>query len=313
MRKGVAGLAFDPESSGIWARNMGHYFDTLRELVLHWSAMLKPAHGVDQPRIHYWDVFDHSLQTVKAVEFILREREIDFAGEAVLEMVPWTDDLETHFNGEIGSGSTRRTLLKLAALLHDIAKPQTKEIDETGRARFLGHPQDGAALATMILERLRFSSREIKQVELMIKYHLRPTQMTHKESPSKRAIYRYFRDTGKTGIDILFLSLADHLATRGPELHLSQWRDHCRMVAYVLEEHSEEEKISPLPKLIDGHDIIDRFGVPPGPKVGKLLEAVREARAAGEIRSRQEALEYIENIMEEEGESQFKEDNRGEA
>ncbi len=274
---------------------------------------LKQARGVEQPHIHVWDVFTHSLQTVKTVEFILRENELDFAGEEVREAVPWSEDLQLHFNRETGNGSNRKALLKLAALLHDIAKPQTREIDETGRARFLGHPQDGAEIAAVILERLRFSSREIKLVELLVKYHLRPTQMTHEDMPSQRAIYRYFKDTGETGIDILFLSLADHLATRGPGLDLDQWREHCRMVEYVLEKHAEEDSLSGPPKLIDGHDIINIFKLIPGPEVGNLLEAVREARAAGEINTREEALEFVKDTLDKESGNQLKEDTRGEA
>jgi len=54
-------------------------------------------------------------------------------------MVPWSVKLDEHFNTEVSNGSTRRLMLKLAALLHDIAKPQTKAIDSSGRMRFLGH------------------------------------------------------------------------------------------------------------------------------------------------------------------------------
>ena len=274
---------------------------------------LKQARGVEQPHIHVWDVFEHSLQTVKAAEFILRESEIDFAGAKVLDMVPWTEELKEHFSQVIGNGSTRRSLLKLAALLHDIAKPQTREIDESGRARFLGHPQEGADMAESIMERLRFSSREIKLVALLIKYHLRPTQMTHEDLPSNRAIYRYFRDTGESGIDILYLSLADHLATRGPGLELIQWREHCQMVRHILEKHGESEKITPPLKLIDGNDIINLFKISPGPRVGTLLEAVREARATGEISTRQEAVEFIKKTLDEEGYHQSGKDTKGEA
>jgi poly(A) polymerase len=274
---------------------------------------LKQARGVDQPHIHVWDVLDHSLETIKAVEFILRENKVNFAGAEVLAAVPWTEELQEHFNQVIGSGSTRRSLLKLAALLHDIAKPQTKEIDETGRARFLGHPQEGADMAASIMERLRFSTREIKLVTLLVKYHLRPTQMTHEGLPSTRAIYRYFRDTGDTGIDILFLSLADHLATRGPELDLAPWREHCRMVRYVLQKHAERESLSPMTKLLDGHDIINLFKLSPGPQVGKLLEAIKEAQATGEINSRQEAVNLVKKTLDEESYNQSGEETRGEA
>ena len=104
---------------------------------------MAPAKGVDQPKAHVWDVFDHSIQTVRAVEFILGETRLDYVSKEILAPVPWSVDLKHHFDTEVSSGSTRRSLLKLAALLHDIAKPATKTIDETGRARFLGHPQDG--------------------------------------------------------------------------------------------------------------------------------------------------------------------------
>jgi len=258
---------------------------------------LVPARGVDQPRVHVWDVFDHSVQTVAALEFLLREATWEYAGEEILAPVPWSAGLSRHFDQEISSGSTRRSLLKLAALLHDIAKPQTKTLDDDGRARFLGHQQEGAATADTIMERLRFSNREIKLVELLVTYHMRPTQMSHEGVPTSRAIYRYFRDTGEAGIDLLFLCLADHLATRGPSLDLRQWQEHTQMTEYVLARHFEEESLSAPPRLIDGHDVINVFRLSPGPKIGELLEALREAQAAGEVTTRQQALDYIKHLL----------------
>jgi poly(A) polymerase len=126
---------------------------------------------------------------------------------------------------------------------------------------------------------------------------LRPTQIG--EPPSHRAIYRYFRDTGDAGIDILYLSLADHLATRGPELIPENWRLHTGNVRYVLEEHFKRESVATPPKLIDGNDLMNVFGLAPGPRLGELLEAVREAQAAGELTTRQEALDYIHNALNE--------------
>ncbi|OGO44362.1 MAG: hypothetical protein A2Z05_08345 [Chloroflexi bacterium RBG_16_60_22] len=254
---------------------------------------LAPARGVAQPRIHVWDVFEHSIQTVAAVEFLLRETPLDFAGEAVLAPVPWSDEIKEHFDREIGHGSTGWSLLKLAALLHDIAKPQTRTLDDDGRARFLGHPLEGAAAAAAIMERLRFSNREIKLVELLIKYHLRPLQMSHEATPTRRAIYRYFRDTGEAGIDILFLCLADHLATRGPGLDMDQWQGHARLTDFILASRAGEEGLVTPPRLLDGHDVMKELGLDPGPKVGELLEALRETQAAGEVTTRQQAIDYI--------------------
>lgn len=254
---------------------------------------LAQSKGVAQPKEHFWDVFEHTIQTVIAVDFLLRQGKCPYAGEKVLAAAPWSATLAQHFESEVSSGSNRRILLKLAALLHDSAKPQAKAIDARGRVRFLGHAQEGATIAANILERLRFSSKEIKLVELMVRYHLRPTQMSNEGLPSNKAIYRYFRDTGDAGIDILFLSLADHLATRGPKLTLTYWQEHTKVVEYVLAQRFQQESLVVPPKLVDGHDLINIFGLSPGPRIGELLEAVREAQASGELKTREEALAYI--------------------
>jgi poly(A) polymerase len=163
-------------------------------------------------------------------------------------------------------------------------------VGEDGRTHFIGHARLGAEIASGVLERLRFSGREIKLVEVMIKEHLRPTQLSNEGLPTHRAIYRFFRDTGEAGTDILFLNLADHLATRGPELDLAGWREHTRTTEYVLAEHQAQERLVAPVKLIDGHDLISVFGLSPGPKIGTILELVKEAQASGEIATREEAL-----------------------
>ncbi len=252
--------------------------------------------GVEQPEEHAWDVFNHSLQTVGALEFVLRESPWDYAGKKVLDAVPWSDEVEKRFDREISSGSTARSMLKLAVLLHDIAKPQTKTI-EGDRTRFLGHADIGAETAAAIMERLRFSNREIQLVALLIKYHLRPTQMSNQGMPTDRAIYRYFRATGEAGIDLLYLCLADHLAARASALDLTLWREHCRLTEYVLEKHRNEANLSAPPKIFDGNDIIREFGLQPGPKVGELLEELHEAQAAGEVATREQAEAYIRKLL----------------
>jgi hypothetical protein len=127
--------------------------------------------------------------------------------------------------------------------------------------------------------------------------------MSHEGMPTPRAVYRFFRDTGESGIDILFLSLADHLAARGPVLDSQQWQEHARVTDFVLNRHFEEAGLSRPPKLIDGHDIMKTYGLAPGPVVGELLEAVREAQAAGEVTEKAEALHYIARWLENAGNS----------
>jgi poly(A) polymerase len=268
------------------------YLDTLG-LLLALIPELADGKGVEQPTAHFWDVFDHSLQTVAAIEFLIRESEWEYSNDAMLSTAPWSDMIEKHLSEEVSSGSNHKVLLKFAGLFHDIAKPMTKSIDDTGRARFLGQPNHGAVVTADILERLRFSNREIRLVESLVYYHLRPVQMANEEFPTQRAIYRYFRDAGEAGIDILFLALADYLATRGPLVSMEEWKRHCKLINYILAEHDKQQaKILPV-KLIDGHDIMDALGLAPGPLVGELLAMVKEAHISGELNTREEALALV--------------------
>jgi len=268
------------------------YLDKLG-LLLALIPELAESKGVEQPTVHFWDVFEHSLQTVAAIEFLIRESDWEYSNDDMLSTAPWSDMIDRHLSQEVSSGSNHKVLLKLAGLFHDIAKPMTKSIDDTGRARFLGHTKQGAAMTANILERLRFSNREIRLVESLVYHHLRPVQMAHEEFPTQRAIYRYFRDTGEAGIDILILALADYLASRGPLVSMEEWGKNCQLINYILAEHDKQQvKILPV-KLIDGHDIMKNFDLAPGPLIGKLLAIVNEAHASGELSTKEEALALI--------------------
>ena len=256
-----------------------------------------PSVGLEQHDEHQWNVFEHSARSAAAFDFLLKRDAWPYAGESVLDDVPWNTRLKMHFEKHLSPVSTHRELGKLAALLHDVAKPQTRTISNSGRLRFYGHPQQGAAVAESIMERLRFSSRENKLVSTVIRYHLRPVQMSHgDEMPSRRAVYRFVRDLGTAAEDTLFFSLADHLATRGENLDLTNWRHHANIVAYVLAEASRTEMASPR-KLLDGYDLQRQFGLHPGPALGEILDELREAQATGEIASRDEAIAYTKELI----------------
>lgn len=271
----------------------------LDELGLLLAVVPELAHtkGVEQPTVHFWDVFEHSLQTVAAMEFLMRESRWEYDKEDMLALAPWSDAIDNHLSQQVSTGSSHRVLLKLAALLHDVAKPETKTVDDTGRARFLGHTKRGAVMTADILARLRFSNREIRVVEGLVYHHLRPVQMADGQLPTQRAIYRYFRDTGEIGIDVLLLALADYLASRGPLASMEEWNSHCLVTNYILAEHEKQQaKILPM-KLLDGHDIMRVFGLAPGPLIGRLLSRVHEAQASGELNTREEALALIRNEL----------------
>ncbi len=272
------------------------YMDDLG-LLTNLIPELAETKGIEQPKEHQWDVFNHSVRVIDAIDFILRKGNWQYASIGVLDYINWSSELAEHFGFKVSSGSNRRLLLKLSALLHDIAKPQAKMINTQGRIRFLGHPKQGASIATSILERLRFSTREAKLVAAIVYHHLRPVQTSRDESPTNRAIYRYFRDTDDVAIDVLFFSLADHLATRGVDLNMAGWRWHSNLVNYILDQHKKQRSVIKPPKLINGHDLMRNLNLKSGPEVGRLLEAIREAHACGEINTKDEALVYAHNLL----------------
>ena len=254
--------------------------------------------GVEQPKEHYWDVFDHAIETVSALDFMLDDEEPSDERAASFHTALWDalsfqPSLKSHFAQELNQGRSRTALLKLAGLLHDVAKPETRAPDDTGRIRFFGHAERGAETAATVLRRLRFSRRETELVALMVEEHLRPGQLSHEGPPSRRAVFRYFRDTGDAAESILLLSLADHLAARGPRLRIEGWRRNVAYIAHVLARRDEQVAIVRPSRLLTGNDIMATLDIGPGPEIGRLLTALEEARACGEVASRDEALAFI--------------------
>ncbi|MBI3953831.1 MAG: HD domain-containing protein [Chloroflexi bacterium] len=257
---------------------------------------LEPARGVGQPPEHYWDVFEHLLHTVEAAGVVLGEAPPAWISLQALEPLPRPPELSGYFEGSWG-GVPRATLLKLAALLHDVAKPETRAPDQRGRIRFLGHPDLGADRAEACLERLRFSRAAIQLACALVRHHLRPTQMSHQVIPSDRAVYRYFRDLGEAAVPALYLSCADWLATRGPNLELEPWRAYLWRMAHVLGQYLHRpERVAP-PRLVDGNDLMAAFDLKPGPLIGRLLAAVQEAQGGGAVATRAEALEVAARAL----------------
>ena len=268
-------------------------------MLQHIVPELMEAKGVDQPRAHYWDVWGHSLHTVEAAEGVTGGHQ----NSPVFSCVPWTPESEAYFAEVVSDGHTRRTILKLAALFHDIAKPRTKTLEPDGRTRFFGHSEKGAVMAEERLRSLRLSSRGVSMVSRMVEHHLRPAGMSpasdgnRGEWPTNRAIYRYFRDVGDVALDTLYLCLADYLGAKGPELAHPEWLDHARMISHVLDTGSQEPVSVATPRLVNGRDLMSRFGLPPGPHIGSLLATIEEARAAGEIETQEQALELAAVIL----------------
>ncbi len=267
--------------------------------------------GVEQGPPHVWDVYEHTLRVVAALERFLEgatepgveDEARDLPprwAEVAGAMAPWRERLEARWAEEVAVGHPRRALLLLGALLHDIGKPATRSVDPDGRVRFIGHEAVGAEWAARRLEALRFSNDEIEEVETLVRHHMRPHAMA-RGKPTPRAIYRFFRDVGESGVDLALLALADTLAVWGPTLTEAIWAPRLQLARVLWQAFFEapDRFVRPIP-LIRGEDLL-ALGVPEGPQIGRILEAIREAQAAGEVTTREEALTLARRLMDESG------------
>lgn len=242
-----------------------------------------PMRATSQPEPHRFDVWEHSLRALEAMDGLL---------DRLDGLAPWHDLLQGHLDEDLGDGLTRRESLKLAALLHDVAKPETRVLAE-GRVRFIGHDSRGAARALEVARRFRLSGRAASVLERLVRHHLRLMHLGQAGGVTRRARYRFFRDLGEEARDLVLLALADAAAVRGLS-PFDVWTGPAGSIPRELMEGLGEDAASAqLPPLVRGEDVMEAFGLAPGPEVGRLLARAREAQALGLATTRDEALAYL--------------------
>ncbi len=275
---------------------------------------LRGLKGVEQRPPHVHDVWEHSLSVVSHLENIFLalapaydpEKNADlFSGLLIHRLGRYRQQISESLARPITAERSLRSLLILAALYHDVAKPASKQIDENGQARFWGHDKQGAEIVSERARSLVLSNEEIQRLETIIRNHMRVLFHTNRllgeqKSPSRRAIYRFFRDTGTAGVEVCLLALADLRASYEQTLTQETWAAALEIVREFLENWYEKpaETIAP-PSLVDGDDLMKELGLPSGKQIGLLLEAIREAQAVGDIATREQALELARKMMEE--------------
>ncbi len=162
-----------------------------------------------------------------------------------------------------------------------------------GRVRFFEHDVIGAAHARRIGDRLKLPTRARGALEQLVRHHLRPGHLAAAGGVTRRARYRFFRDLRDDARDLLLLSLADAAAVRG-ESPRAVWR-HAETVRDLLRGWEERPDGPAAPPLVRGEDVMRRFGIGPGPAVGRMLDRAREAQALGLVATREEALAYLDS------------------
>lgn len=274
---------------------------------------LDALRGVEQNRFHHRDVYGHTLEVFDrvvemtaepAISGVSRPPAVDPAvavGESASALDAtigkYRAQLQALLAEPLADELTRGDGLRWGALLHDAAKPLTREARPDGGVTFFGHDVRGAQLARTVLERLRASERLRAHVAALVRNHLRLGFLVHEPQPLERKIvFAYLRACSPVEVDVTLLSVADRLATRGDRARESI-ESHLRLAQSVLGDALEWHTQGPPAPLLRGDELADDLGIATGPRVGELLEAIASAQYAGEVDTRKQALTYARKLM----------------
>lgn len=200
--------------------------------------------GVAQNRHHIYSVFEHGVLSLK------------FAVYPVKSFKLKSD----------GASKNSNLVVRLAALLHDIAKPQAKR-GEGPDATFYNHDIMGARAAVRILERLRFSNDIIERVANLVRHHMFVYDVG---VVTEAGVRRLLARVGPANMaDLLALRIADRLGSGVPKAQPYRLRHFQYMVERV-----QHDPISVKMLPINGHDIMEILKIEPGPKIGAILDVI---------------------------------------
>ncbi|MCA9914657.1 MAG: hypothetical protein KC496_14995, partial [Anaerolineae bacterium] len=146
-----------------------------------------------------------------------------------------------------------------------------------------------------VAENLRLSNLERTRLIEIIRHYNHPQAM---DNPTARDIHRFWRSSGAAGVDVCLLTLADSLGTAGVELDQDAWLMVVDRVRVLLSAYYDQyETLVEPPTLIDGNALMQRLGLRPGQIVGKLLDMIREAQAAGEVQTADDAVRCAQDYL----------------
>lgn len=211
-------------------------------------------------------------------------------GILVNEFEPFREKLHEYFTEEITMGRPKSSLTLFSLLL--MGKSISENVPE---------------LAWESARRYQLSIAEADWVRALIQENQAVGVLAGpSELPDRRAIYHYFKKTGKVGVAIALLFLAKCLAEPG-KLSIAEWNRQLRIVQMLLNAWWEEhrEVINPH-MLLNGRDLQREFGLLPGAMIGQLLEELKEAQASGDVSTLDEARTFIVDAIQAAGEKDEK-------
>jgi len=206
----------------------------------------------------------------------------------MIDKIGWAADWVTENGKAISLPPEDRLALYYAALFHDLGKQDTYSQDDKGRIHFYHHESFSCKRAEAIMDRLRFSNEMKNCVLHLIKHHMRILNLS--SETGETALKRLVNQVGEETVLLVLHTLSDKEASRGIlSIQIDEIVEgHCLR---LLQLFAEKDIVHP-PPLITGHDVM-ALGYPPGPKVGEILNFIREKQIEGEIKTREEALELL--------------------
>ena len=228
---------------------------------------------------HHLDLFHHSVETVKQIEILYENSE---------------DKVKKHLDEIDFGGFARINHLKLAGFLHDIGKFSTWTIEESGRHRFIKHDDVGAKMVVPILKDLKFSKKQIEYISDMIKNHIYPSGVITAPELNDKVIMRYIRKMENNVIDNIILAKADRLSARGVDVTEEMINSNLNGLYKLLNFYlNKKDSLKPLPKLLDGNEIMELLSIKQTPLLGKIIADIKEAQLNGEIITKEDAINFI--------------------
>ncbi|HEV2075732.1 MAG TPA: HDIG domain-containing protein, partial [Thermoleophilaceae bacterium] len=245
--------------------------------------------GVEQSRYHHLDVHGHTM------EVVARQLELERRGLEEL-FAPDASALAAVLDEPLSEELTRGQALRLGALLHDVGKPPTHGVRDDGRITFIGHDALGERMVRAICRRLRTSERLASFLGALTRHHLSLGFLVHRRPLDRRTIYRYLASSHPVEVEVTLLSCADRLATRGRGAE-EAIAAHLDLARELMREALAWRADGPPRPPLRGDELADELGLEPGPELGRLLAELEEARFAGEVRTRAQAVEHARRSL----------------
>lgn len=236
---------------------------------------LEDCRGVDQSEYHHLDVLGHTFEVLDNVTAIERDPGEVFRGNAHVVAASLSEPL--------ADGLTRGQALRLAALMHDMAKAETRGVMDGGRVTFIGHDRRGAEMADAWMRRMRASNRLREFVVRAVRHHLVLGFMVHRQPLALVQYDRYLRRVAPDPVEAIVLSVADRLATDGRRTTPGQITRHLALARDILAAHVRIAELEPIRPPLDGADLVALLERPAGAWLADLLMATREEQLMGRV------------------------------